>query len=340
MKLTNRPRHWLGLMLVLAVLLTALTGCTKRLEESGNAQENASTTGTTIVTEPQRGEKLTVLKQLKVHNGNFSYDYDYEYDFDEKELTVTAKGVPAGDEVPKDCFTWFLTPGILSGENVEAIPDVSGANEELTLWAQPLLASDHILNYKLVLYEEDAKKPTATLTYKFSKNNKGQVANCDVKYSYLTEDDYDWDAVIKYRYNDDGFLRKVSEVSEDRDYIWEFNRDEDGRLTASSLQVITRDDNASDSWLSTTKYGYDEDGKLMRMQTNGGGAQFDDSVTKYLFSETTGNLTMLEDQFTRTTFAYDDSLKKLTRVKTVDLDGGSNYYAMDFTYAEVEVAAE
>lgn len=324
------------LLLALLLTLAALTGCTRRLDETTTEPE-ATTTGTTIVTEPQRGEKLTVLKKMTIHNEDFSFDYDYEYDFDAKELTVTAKGVPAGDEVPKDCFTWFLTPGILSGENVEAIPDVSGANEVLTLWAQPLLASGHIMNYKVVLYEEDSKKPGATLSYKFAKNNKGQTSTCNVKYAYPTEEDWDWDAVIKYRYNDDGYLRKVSEVSEDRDRVWEFNRDNDNLLTASSCQVTTRDDEATDTWLSTTKYVYDDDGMLLRQVTSGEGAQYEDYATKYLFSETTGNLSMLEDQFTRTTFAYDDSLKKLTRIKTVDLSGGTNYYTMDFTYEEVEL---
>ena len=336
MKSVNRPLHLFCLLLILAFALSALAGCTK---QSGvkPAEPGTTAAGTTIAAEPQKGETLTVLKQLKISNGNFSYDYDYDYDFDAKELVVTAKGVPAGDQVPKDCFTWFMTPGILSGENVEALPDVSGAYEELTLWAQPLLASGRIMNYKVVLYEEDATSPSATLSYKFTKNNKGQVANCVVKYAYPTEEDYDWDAVIKYRYNDEGYLRKVSEVSEDRDYLWEFNRDENNRLTASSCQVITRDDESMDSWLSTTKYFYDDEGVLLRKSTNGEGAQFDDYTTKYLFSETTGNLSMLEDQFTRVTFAYDDSLKKLIQIKTKDLDGGSSYYSMDFTYEEVDV---
>ena len=44
---------------------------------------------------------------------------------------------------------------------------------------------------------------------------------------------------------------------------------------------------------------------------------------------------MLEDQFTRITFSYDDSMGKLVQVKTKDLDGGANYYTMDFIYEEL-----
>ena len=74
-------------------------------------------------------------------------------------------------------------------------------------------------------------------------------------------------------------------------------------------------------------------------ETDEDGEEVKPYTTKYLFSETTGNLSMLEDSFTRTTFSYDDSLKKLTQIKTIDNDGGSTYYEMDFTYTEVEVAS-
>ena len=105
------------------------------------------------------------------------------------------------------------------------------------------------------------------------------------------------------------------------------------------LKLSTKDvpagDEGLDSWLSTTKYVYDDEGILIRKSTNGEGAQYDNYVTKYLFSETTGKLSMLEDQFTRITFSYDDSMGKLVQVKTKDLDGGANYYTMDFIYEDL-----
>lgn len=334
--------HLLCLLLAMSCLLAILSGCTKRLDEEPSAA-NATTTGTTIVTEPQRREKLTLLKEMKITNGDTKYSYVYDYDFEEKLMTVTAKGVPAGDRIPLDCFTWLLTPGILAGENVEAIPDVSGANEELVLWAQPLLASTKILKFKLNLYEEDRKKPTV-IRYTFEKNTKGLPSTCIVHYQDAVNDDYDWNAVIKYRYNDDGYLSRVSEVSEDREYIWEYNRDENNVLTGSTLQVLEKNTEAIDSWVSQTSYVYDDDGKLMAMKVKGeeneDGEEVKPYTTKYLFSETTGNLSMLEDDFTRTTFSYDDSLKKLTQIKTIDNDGGSTYYVMDFTYTEVELPSE
>lgn len=70
---------------------------------------------------------------MKISNGDTSYSYHYDYDFDERLVTISAKVVPSGDQVPIDCLSWLMTPGILSGEIIEAIPDVSGANEELTL---------------------------------------------------------------------------------------------------------------------------------------------------------------------------------------------------------------
>lgn len=340
MKSVHRPMTLVCLFVAICCMFSALTGCTKRLDE-GQTPANVSTTGTTIVTEPQRGEKLTLLKEMKITNGDTKYSYVYDYDFDEKLLTVTAKGVPAGDRVPQDCFTWLLTPGILAGENVEAIPDVSGANEELTLWAQPLLASSRILKFRLDLYEEDRKTPTV-IRYTFEKNTKGLPSTCIVHYQDAVNDDYDWNAVIKYRYNDDGYLSRVSEVSEDREYVWEYHRDDNNVLTSSTMQVLEKNTEAIDSWVSQTSYVYDDEGKLMAMKVKGeeneDGEEVKPYTTKYLFSETTGNLSMLEDDFTRTTFSYDDSLKKLTQIKTIDNDGGSTYYEMDFTYTEVEVS--
>ena len=340
MKTVHRPMALFCVLVAICCLLSALSGCTKRLDEMP-AEQTSSTTGTTIVTEPQRGEKLTLLKEMKITNGDTKYSYVYDYDFDEKLLTVTAKGVPAGDRIPQDCFTWLLTPGILAGENVEAIPDVSGANEELVLWAQPLLASTKILKFKLNLYEEDRKTPTV-IRYTFEKNTKGLPSTCIIHYKDATSDDDDWNAVVKYRYNDDGFLKRVSEVSEDREYVWEYSRDDKNVLTGSTLQVLEKNTEAIDSWLSQTSYVYDDDGKLIAMKVKGetdeDGEEVKPYTTKYLFSETTGNLSMLEDSFTRTTFSYDDSLKKLTQIKTIDNDGGSTYYEMDFTYTEVEVS--
>ena len=105
------------------------------------------------------------------------------------------------------------------------------------------------------------------------------------------------------------------------------------------LILTTKDvpagDEGLDSWFSTTKYVYDDEGILIRKSTNGEGAHYDNYVTKYLFSETTGKLSMLEDQFTRITFSYDDSMGKLVQVKTKDLDGEANYYTMDFIYEEL-----
>ena len=75
-------------------------------------------------------------------------------------------------------------------------------------------------------------------------------------------------------------------------------------------------------------------------EENEDGEEVKPYTTKYLFSETTGNLSMLEDDFTRTTFSYDDSLKKLMQIKTIDNDGGNTYYAMDFTYTEIELPSE
>lgn len=69
--------------------------------------------------------------------------------------------------------------------------------------------------------------------------------------------------------------------------------------------------------------------------TNGEGAQFDDYNTRYMFSETTGKLSMLEDPFTRVTFSYDNFMGKLIQVKTKDLDEGTNHYIMDFVYEEL-----
>lgn len=334
--------HLLCLLLAMSCLLAILSGCTKRLDEEPSAA-NATTTGTTIVTEPQRGEKLTLLKEMKISNGDKKYSYVYDYDFDNKQLNVTAKGVPAGDRVPQDCFTWLLTPGILAGENVEAIPDVSGANEELVLWAQPLLASTKVLKFRLDVYEEDSKQPTV-IRYTFEKNTRGLPSTCIVHYQDATSEDDDWNAVVKYHYNDDGYLSRVSEVSEDREYIWEYSRDEKNVLTGSTMQVTMKNTEATDTWLTQTSYTYDDDGKLIAMKVKGeadeNGEEFEPYTTKYLFSETTGNLSMLEDKFTRTTFSYDDSLKKLTQIKTIDNDGGSTYYVMDFTYTEVELPSE
>lgn len=88
------------LLVAICCLLSALTGCTTRLDE----EPTQSSTATTIVTEPQRGEKLTLLKEMKITNGDTKYSYVYDYDFEEKLMTVTAKGVPAGDRIPQDCF--------------------------------------------------------------------------------------------------------------------------------------------------------------------------------------------------------------------------------------------
>ncbi len=336
MKFVNRPSRLLSLLLMLAMVL-ALAGCNKQAENNPEEQSTTVKSETVVTTEAAKKEKLTVLKQLKVQNGNENYTYDYDYNFNQKSVLITCKGVPAGDDLPIEGFRWFLPASVLAGERNEAIPDVTGSYEEMVMWAQPLLASDHILTYQLVLYIEDSEEPSASMTYKFTKNTKGQVTDCEVNVKYPKSEDNNWYSLIKYRYNDDGTLRKVSEVSESRDLIWEFNRDDNGVLHTMTLQDVYRDDEAIDSWLSTTKYIYWDDGTLDRTESYGD-AETGSYITTYWFSENSGNLTMLSDPYMRIVLTYDDSQTRVTHFEARDAEDSSTvYYSYDYEYETVEV---
>lgn len=325
----------LAVLLALALVL-CLAGCQKQTTTGGEAAPvSETTTKAPDVTVTKKGT-TKVLKHITVKNGNYEYTYDYDYDFDTKTVDIVAKGVPAGDRVENDAYTWYMTRDILNGSKLEALPDSSGANEELTLWAQPLLYSGDILRYRTTVYEEDSTKPASVLTYEFAKDSRGRVSDAQVKYDF-EGDDYDYDALVKYRYDEAGNLRRVTESSETRDLIWEFTRDESGRLTNESFETITKENDAIDHWLSLTEYVYDSDGVLIATKTKADGSQLGEWATRYLFSETTGTLSMVTDEFTRTSFGYDEDLKELVLVKSSDIDSGETYWRMEFSYTDVEL---
>ena len=320
-------------MVLCLAMAVMMTGCGKSQSGAGGT---ASTTAvrTTVTkaasTAQNKAEKRTLLTKMTVSNGNYSYDYTYDYDFEAKAVSVTAKGVPAGDSPTYEAFTWLLPIEVLKGDTQEALPDSTGANEELTLWAQPLVQSGDIDTYRLTIFEEDAKESSGTLTYKFSRNDKDQVSSCVVNYDWRTGDDYD--AVIKYRYNENGLLSRVTETSEARDFVWEFTRDKDGKITHESFQTLEKNENAVDSWLSATNYNYDSDGILVSTSASGEGAQYDSWRTNYLFSETSGTLGALTNQFERVTFTYDESFGELLKVQTTDLETGTDYVTIEYHY--------
>lgn len=324
----------LFVVLLALTLVLCLAGCQKKtVGEVTTVSE--TTTKAPAVTVSKKGT-AKVLKHIVIKNGNFQYTYDYDYDFSTKTVDIVAKGVPAGDRIENEAYSWYLTRDILNGSKPEALPDSSGANEELTLWAQPLLASGDILHYRTTVYEENAKSPSSVLTYDFSKDSEGRVSSAQVKYDF-EGDAYDYDALIKYRYDEAGNLRKVTETSETRDLVWEFTRDESGRLTNSSHETITKEDEAIDHWLSLTEYVYDSDGVLIATKTKAEGSQSEDWVTRYLFSETTGTLSEVTDNFSRTSFGYDKNFENLVLVKGSDLDSGDTYWRMEFSYTDVEL---
>lgn len=324
---------------VFAVLMTlamvlCLTGCQKTKTVSEPTTANLTTTAAPEVV--KKGT-ATVIRHMTVKNGNYEYTYDFDYDFSEKQVSIIAKGVPAGDQVLNEAYTWYLCRSVLSGLDLEALPDSSGANEELLLRAQPLLVTGDILHYKTTIYEEDSKSPSSVLTYDFRKNAKGQVSDATIRFDFAGSDEYDYDAIVKYRYDDNGFLRKVTETSETRDLIWEFSRDERNVLTNETLETITKDGEAIDHWLSLTEYVYDSDGLLIATKTKADGSQLGEWTTRYLFSETTGKLSLVTDEFTRTSFGYDDTLDNLVLVKNADKDSGEEYWRIEYTYADVEL---
>lgn len=321
----------LSILLSLAVCLglaLSLAGCgSQTTSETVTATPELSTVKTTVA---EKTTERTLLTQMKISNGSYSYTYTYDYDFDAKTVKVVAKGVPAGDSPTYEAFTWLVPQSALKGEVQEAVPDSTGANEELTLWAQPLVQSGEIDTYRLEVYEEDSAERSGVLTYKFQRNEKEQVSACVVNYDWRTGDDYD--AVVKYRYDDNGCLTRVVESSADRDLNWEFTRDADGKVTHSSLQTIIKNEEAIESWLTATNYNYDSEGVLVSISASGEGAQYDSWRTNYLYSETTGTLGALTNQFERVTFTYDETFDYLLKVQTTDLDTGTDYVTIEYTY--------
>ena len=322
----------LSILLSLAVCLAlalSLAGCDRPLKttETTPSVPEPTTVKTTVA---EKKAERALLAKMKVSNGNYSYTYTYDYDLGAKTVKVVAKGVPAGDSPTYEAFTWLVPQSALKGDAQEAVPDSTGASEELTLWAQPLVQSGEIDTYRLEVYEEDATERSGVLTYKFQRNEKKQVSSCVVNYDWRTGDDYD--AVIKYRYDDNGRLTRVVESSADRDLNWEFNRDADGKVTHASLQTILKNEDAIESWLTATNYHYDSEGVLVSTSASGEGAQYDSWRTNYLYSETTGTLGAVTNQFERVTFTYDETFSYLLKVQTTDLDTGTDYVTIEYTY--------
>lgn len=348
MKQFHHVKKIVTILLTLTLGLAAFSGCSPSSDNNRTGKAD-TIKRTTIADESSEGKQLRLLKQLKFTYGEEeSYHYDYDYNFGQKELTVTAKNVPAGDEFPQDCFTWYLTSGILTGQTVEAMPNLYGAKEELSLWAQPLLATGRILNYKLVLYFEDATEPNVTISYQFTTNKDGLPDTCRIKYTYPPELNSDTTAEVYYQYDKNGYLTQVSNRSENRNYEYKFQRNKRNALTKLTLQETLNDGERSESWDSTSEYFYDKSGKLIRIDTTGQTANPDsvpvnpdesseDAFTSvdYRFSDQNGKLTGLHDKDSNLTFTYDAAGNQVNSIQWTDNAHGSVYYTMDFTYETI-----
>ncbi len=335
MKSVNRPICILSFLLVLAMVLT-LAGC-DLFGESSNEQTTAVDSASTAVTETPQKEKLTVLKQLKDSNDYGDVTYDYNYDFEQKSLVITCKGASDDAQSYLEPFGWSLPANVLAGELPEAIPYTFGSYEKFILWAQPLLTSGHIMTFQLILYSDDSNEPFYWKTYKFTKNTEGQVTDAEVNAKDLYNEENNGNSTIKYEYNDDGTLYKVSDNSEYYSEIWEFNRDNNGVIQSITAHEKYGTVETADTFTYTLTYIYKDDGTLERIEWYEP-TEYGYDITNYRFSGDSGNLVMIEDDYTRVTFNYDDSQTQLKNVVFTDLGGGGpKDYTYEYVYETVEI---